>query len=179
MRLTPLDIKRQEFRKTFRGYDPAEVDTFLEMIATEFDEITRSHQELRDKSTELKTQLGDYKAMEKTFQQTLAHAQATSLQSVENARKEAQLMLTEAELRGAQILDKARNDLTRMKEEIAILKAKKNTLSSRLKMLLNSELQLIRALEVDEEFNPEVDDNDSTSQKEKTEIEEIIKNLDK
>ena len=140
----------------------------------------KSNKELKEKVQELETQLRDYKSMEKTLQQTLIHAQETSQKAVENSRREAQLMIAEAEMKGSQILDKARNDLTMMKEEIAILKAKKDTLANRLKTILNSELQLIKALAVDEEINPKID---SEEQKpvptERTEIDEIIKSLDK
>ncbi|NVM02542.1 MAG: DivIVA domain-containing protein, partial [Candidatus Helarchaeota archaeon] len=41
MKLTPLDIKRQEFKKVMRGYDVIEVDAFLEMVADEYESLLR------------------------------------------------------------------------------------------------------------------------------------------
>ena len=139
MKLTAMDIKRQEFKKAFRGYDSVEVDTFLDMIASELDELTKTNKELQNKVTETQTQLQDYKSMEKTLQATLMQAQDVSQKEVENAKREAQLVIKEAELKASQILDKTRNDHTRLKEDIAILKVKKNTIAARLKLLLNSE----------------------------------------
>lgn len=176
MKLTPLDIKKQQFKKVFRGYDDVEVNTFLDMIAEEMDNLTKANKELQTKLTEVQTQLQDYKSMEKTLQATLMQAQDVSTKSVENAKREGQLIIQAADLKATQILDKARTDNTRLKEEISILKAKKNTMISRLKLLLNSELELIRALEVDEEIYI-ADDNDNIPTKEETEYNDIARSI--
>ncbi|RCK75219.1 MAG: Cell division initiation protein DivIVA [Ignavibacteriae bacterium] len=176
MKLTSIDLKKQEFKKVMRGYDPVEVDTFLSMIAEELDELQRSNKELQHKLTEVQTQLQDYKSMEKTLQATLMQAQDVSAKSIENAKKEGQLIIQDAELKAAQILDKARSEHTRLKEEIEILKAKKNTLAGRLKLLLNSELELIKALEVDEEIIL-TQNNEKDLEKENSEIDDIVKNI--
>ena len=180
MKLTPMDMRKQQFKKTMRGFDPVEVETFLGMAAAELEELMKSNRELKDKVIELETQLRDYKAVEKTLQQTLAHAQETSEKSIENSKREAQLMISEAEVKGGQIVDKARNDLIMLKEELSILKAKKTAIVSRLRTLLHSELQLIQALEVDEELQPKTnDDQPKQPVKDQAEIDEIVKNLSK
>jgi cell division initiation protein len=177
MKLTAMDIKRQEFKKAFRGYDSVEVDTFLDMIASELDELTKTNKELQSKVTETQTQLQDYKSMEKTLQATLMQAQDVSQKEVENAKREAQLVIQEAELKASQILDKTRNDHTRLKEDIAILKAKKTTIAARLKLLLNSELELIRALNVDEEILL-TDEKDQQPTKAQAEYDDIARSID-
>ena len=178
MKLTPLDLRKQEFRKVMRGFDPVEVETFLGMVASALEELTKANRDLKDKVIELETHLQDYKAIEKTLQQTLAAAQETSVKSVENARKEAQITVAEAELKANQIVDKARTDLILMKEELSILKSKKIAIVSRLRTLLTSELQLIQALEVDEELQTKSNDNQLKETKERVDIDEIVKNLD-
>ena len=75
MRLTPLDIKKQEFKKVMRGYDQVEVDTFMEMLSNEFEELLKQQKDSREKAVELDTQLKDYRQIEKTLQQTLLQAQ--------------------------------------------------------------------------------------------------------
>ena len=154
MKITPLEVKRQEFKKVLRGYDPVEVDTFLDMLSNELEELNTSNKHIKDKVIELETQLSDYKRMEKTLQQTLLQAQETSGRSIENSRKEADLIVKEAELKASQIVEKARTDFSRAKEEISNLKARKESTISRLKVLLNSELDLLRALQIDEEDLP-------------------------
>lgn len=176
MKLSSIDVKKQEFKKVLRGYDPLEVDAFLSMIAEELEELQRTNKELQKQLTEVQTQLQDYKSMEKTLQATLMQAQEVSSKSIENSKKEGQLIIQDAELKASQILEKARNENTRLKEEIEILKAKKNTLAGRLKLLLTSELELIKALEVDEEIIL-TNQNGKDIEKEDSEINDIVKNI--
>ena len=180
MKLTPQDIKRQQFKKTFRGFDPAEVETFLSLTAAELEESQKHNKEISNKLIELETQLKDYKAVEKAMQDTFMQAQETSGKAIENARKESQLIIHEAELKASQILDRSRIELITLKEHITIMKAKKDSIVSRLKMLLHSELELIKTLEIDEELQTNNQQNYLREEltKEKSEIEEIIKSLD-
>ena len=179
MKITPLDIKKRQFKKIFRGYDPVDVAAYLDVVANELEEALKHQKEMKDQVVLLETQLKDFKSFEKVLQQTLMQAQETSGKAIENSRKEGQLIIQESEQKAAQIVDKARNDLTSLKEQIMILKAKKDSIVSRLKMLLHSELELIRALEVDEELmERESKEMKQDFSKEKMEIEEIIKSLE-
>lgn len=178
MSLTPLDIKKQEFKKTLRGYDPVEVDTFLEMVSGEVESLLTANKEQKEKALHLEIQLRDYKNIEKTLQQTLMQAQETTGRSIENSRKEAQLILQEAEIKATQILDRARLDLSKMKEDVSSLKAKKEALVTRLKVLLSSELDLMKALEIEEEEILKTDVSRGTG-KSAIEIDEIVRNLEK
>jgi cell division initiation protein len=175
MKLTPLDIKKQEFKKVLRGYDPVEVDSFLDMMSNEFADLLKQCKDMNQQLVEFDTQLRDYRQMEKTLQQTLMQAQEASGRSIENSRKEAQLIIQEAELKANQLLDRARMDLLRTKEEISNLRSKKESIVSRLKVLLNSELELIKALEVDDDELSK--DLSKGSGKDGIEIDEIIKKL--
>ncbi|MBI3765341.1 MAG: DivIVA domain-containing protein, partial [Ignavibacteriales bacterium] len=113
------------------------------------------------------------------LQQTFMQAQETSGKAIENARKEAQLILQEAEVKASQILEKARNDLTTVKEEVTILRVKKESIVSRLRILLNSELNLLKVMDADEELQSRIPRGAHEEQsKEKLEIEEIIKQLE-
>lgn len=179
MKLTASEIRKHTFKSRISGFNPAEVLNFLETIAGEWEESQRQQSELREKIIELETKLKDYLTMEKAIQQTFLQAQETSMKGLENARKEAQLIIQEAEIKAAQIVDKARTDLTTLKEQFTILKAKKDSIVARLKMMLHSELDLIKALEVDEELQlQQSSGNEQEITKAKTEIEEIIKQLE-
>ncbi len=176
MKITPLEVKRQQFKKGMRGYDIVEVETFLEMVSNELEDLLKENKDLKDKIIELETQLYDYKNMEKTLQQTLMQAQEASGKSIENSRKEAGLIVQEAELKASQIVDKARLDFARAKEEISSLKARKESILGKLKVLLKSELDLISALSIDEEDLSGEKPSKGTG-KVHLEIDEILKKL--
>jgi cell division initiation protein len=175
MTLTPLDIKKQEFKRVLRGYDTVEVDSFLEMISVEYADALRQAKEMKDRLMEAEITLRDFKQKERDLQQVLMQAQETSGRSIDHARKEAELIVGEAELKAHQIIERGRGEASRFKDEVTTLRARKDTLISRLKVLLNSELELIKALEVeDDEFQK---DPGKGTGKERFQVDEILKKL--
>ncbi len=175
MKLTPLDIKKQEFKKVLRGYDSVEVDAFLDTLSSEFSDLLRQVKEMREQAIESEVQLRDYKQKERDLQQVLMQAQENSARTIENARKEGELIIQESELKASQIVDHARMEVMRAKEEVTNLRAKKEALVSRLKVLLNSEVELIKALEADEEQNRR--EHHQGANRDHFQIDEILKKL--
>lgn len=150
MKLTPLDIKKQEFKSTFRGYDPLEVNTFLEMVADEYEELQNERNQLNNEISTLRTQLKDYQQVEHTLKQTLMNAQESVNRARVNTEKEANLIIHEAELKAEKILERARRDLEKMKNELIIVRSQKESFAKRLKHLLESQIELIKVLEIDD-----------------------------
>ena len=146
MKLTPLEIKKQRFKIKVRGYDPVEVESFLEMVADAFEDTANQKNRFSDEVTKLKTQLEDYQQVEKTLQDTLMNAQQSVSQSRENSRREAQIIIREAELKSERILDEAREKLDKMKNDLAIIRSQKDSFAKRLRHLLESQIELIKAV---------------------------------
>ena len=151
MKITPLDIRKQEFRKVIRGYDVMEVDTFLEMVADEYESILKSKSEWNSKIKQLEEKLKEYQEIEKTLQKTLMDAQNSMDKSKEDSKKEAELIIKEAELNANKIVEDARRELAKLKNEIMLLKAQKESFAIRLKHILNSQIELIKILELDDQ----------------------------
>ncbi len=175
MKLTPLDIKKQEFKKVLRGFDTVEVDAFLDTLSAEFADLQKQIKEMREQAIESEVQLRDFKQKERDLQQVLMQAQENSSRTIENARKEGELIIQESELKASQILDHARMEIMRAKEEVTNLRAKKEALISRLKVLLNSEVELIKALEADEEMTRR--DQSQGTGREQFQIDDVLKRL--
>lgn len=183
MTLNGSAIRRHAFRKKLQGFDPAEVARFLEEVAAEIDRLAADNAGLERKTAELETQLKDFRSVEKALQQTLAQAQDSTARAIEQARKEAQLIIQDAEMKGAQIVEKSRGELAALKEQVTILAAKKDSIVGRLRMLLTSELETVKALEAsdgpartaDAEGADEARDRPAGSD----EIDEIVRSLDR
>lgn len=150
MKLTPLDIKKQEFKRIMRGLDPDEVGTFLEMVADEFETVLRERNRLEDEILKLRTQLQDYQSVEKTLKQTLVNAQETVLHSRENSKREADMLVREAELQAEKIIEEAKIKLAKLKNELLVVRAQKDSFARRLRHLLESQLELIGVLDLDD-----------------------------
>ena len=149
MKLTPLDIRKQEFKRVMRGYDPVEVDTFMDMMANEFEEAPPTAQkEMRDRVVELEVQLKDYRQIEKTLQQTLLQAQETTGKTYETARKEAELIVRRQNRKPSRIVEQAHANCARIKNEIVAAPTRKESLIGRLRVLLSAELDLLKTLEM-------------------------------
>ena len=103
---------------------------------------------MRDRVVELETQLKDYRQLEKSLQQTLLQAQEASGKTYEAAKREAESIVREAEGKAARTLEQAASDLHRLTKEIGDLKARKDSLIGRLRVLLSSELDIIKSLEI-------------------------------
>ncbi|RPH35764.1 DivIVA domain-containing protein [bacterium] len=176
MKLTPLDIKKQEFKKVMRGYDPVEVDTFMDMMANEFEEVLKQQKEMRDRSIELDTQLKDYRQIEKTLQQTLLQAQEVTGRTYESARKEAEIIVKDAEGRAARIVEQANSELIRINKELSELRIRRESLIGRMRVLLSAELDLLKTLDSGgvQQLTP---DPSLGSGKQALDIDSIMKNI--
>ncbi len=150
MKITPLEINKQEFKKTMRGYDPVEVDTFLEMLGNEFEKLITQNKEYEKKVLELQTELKNFKEVERTLKQTLMSVQESSTKSRENSVKEADLIRKEAELAASEMLEKAKRQAQALREEMVTLQTQKSSLISRLRHVLTSQLELMDVLEMDD-----------------------------
>lgn len=150
MKLTPLDIRKQEFRKTFRGFDPVEVQTFLEMVGEEYEQILQENKHLNNRLIELETKLKDFQETEKNLRETLLNVQEVKKQSEESSRKQADLVIREAELKALEIIEMARKQARKMRDEVSILKTQKESFINRLRQILISQIELLSVLEIDE-----------------------------
>jgi cell division initiation protein len=150
MKLTPLDIRKQEFRKTLRGFDPIEVQTFLEMVGEEYEQVLEKNKLLNNRLIELETKLKNYQETEKNLRETLLNVQEVKKQSEESSRKQADLVVKEAELKALEIIEIARKQARKMRDEVNLLRTQKESFINRLRQILISQIELLSVLEIDE-----------------------------
>jgi len=97
--LTPLDVrnKRGDFKKLMRGYDPQEVDVFLEIAAERLEELVRENIVLRERSESLERQVGAQTGREQAIQEALVTAQELRADIHSQAQREADHLVKESE----------------------------------------------------------------------------------
>lgn len=113
-RLTPLDLRKQDFRKVLRGYDPAEVEDFRTRAADELERVVRERFALEERVKRLDEQLAAFKEREKAMNDALISAQQLRAETREQAEREAQVILREAEADAERRLDRARREIERL-----------------------------------------------------------------
>lgn len=150
MKLTPLEIRKQEFKKAIRGLDPIEVQTFLEMVAEQYESILEENKSTNRRIIELETKLKDYQENEKNLRETLLNVQEVKKQSEESSRRQADLIIKEAELKGLEILEAARKQTRQIREEVSWLRSQKESFINRLRHILVSQIELLSVMEIDD-----------------------------
>jgi len=153
MKLTPSNIKNQEFTRALRGYDADEVNDFLERLAKEVELLMSENETLTEEINELKTNVDRYKKIEKDLQNKLLKAQDSSTKSIENAKQQTVMMQKEAELKAADIIEQAREKANGIRDAVNHLKEEKDLIISKLKAIVNTQATLLEGKfkKIDEE----------------------------
>ena len=143
MKLTPIDIRKWEFKKGIRGYDKYEVQAFLELAAEEFEKLMQDRREFEQKSKRLEKEIEEYRRVEKSLQDTLISAKETTDRSMENSRKEAELIIGDAELHADKVLESARKKVSKIEDEITRLTVLRDSFAVKLRSILSSQIELV------------------------------------
>ena len=143
MKISPIEIRQQEFEKKMRGYDPDEVQSFLEKLADDLDTLQKENENLKAELEKANEQLAEYKKIEKNLQNTLLKAQDTSAKSFEAVKKQTALMIKEAELKASQIIEKARENTDDIRNAVVNLREEKDLIIAKLKAIVSSQSNLL------------------------------------
>ena len=142
-KISPIDIKKQTFRKAFRGYAAGEVDAFLELISQQMDTLVNENAKQRIELDHLKTQVDNYSNMENLLQKTLMNSEKFAREIEEKARKEADLIIKEAEHQVEIKKDEVRSFITTLEEQYQQLVAQKKNFLAKYRAELKSQLELL------------------------------------
>lgn len=158
MKLTPLDIHHKDFKKAIRGYNEEEVDAFLDEVAEEFERLFKENVEMRENQEALEEKMKQYENIEATLQNTLLSAQKSAEELQSNARKEAELIIKDAELKSKQMIQEAYNQQKGIRLSFERIKQAENEFRMKFKSLLKSYLSVIEETEAnqDDDFKMEV-----------------------
>ncbi|WP_188205739.1 DivIVA domain-containing protein [Alkalibacillus aidingensis] len=143
MGLTPLDIHNKEFTRGFRGYDEDEVNEFLDQVIKDFEKVIREKKALEEKVNESQEKLGHFSNIEETLNRSILVAQETADEVKNNANKEAKLIIKEAEKNADRIVNDALAKSRQVSMEIEELKKQAKVFRTRLKMLVEAQLDII------------------------------------
>ncbi len=155
MRITPLDIQQKQFSSRLKGFDMEEVDSFLELIREEMEELLRENANLREESKRYEKQLKEYKNIETTLKDTLISTQQMVEDYKKTAKKDAELIRKEAELRAEELLRDAQSDAIKIHEDITDLKGIRRHFKEELKRLIESHLSMMEFDRTREEETPD------------------------
>ena len=153
MNVSPLDLRQQRFRKSFRGFDPVEVGSFLAAVADDYEQALRETDRLRQDLMRVEAVLSEHREHEKNLQATMMTAQRLSDDIKANADLEARRIIREAEGRSDLLLEKTQSRLEDIQREIDGLKLKRKDVETSIEaniQTLRNTLDFVREQEARE-----------------------------
>lgn len=143
MPLSPLDIYNKEFKHGFRGYQEDEVNEFLDEVVRDYEAVLRENDELKEQLSGVGERIEQYRKLEETLKNTLVVAQSTADEVKAAARKEAELIIREAESKAQALLVQAEERVKNQEEQVQTLRRDWDTIRARLRGMLQSQLALL------------------------------------
>ncbi|MBI5547864.1 MAG: DivIVA domain-containing protein, partial [Deltaproteobacteria bacterium] len=143
MKITALDIRQKQFKPAMRGHERKEVEAFLDLVASEFEEVVKENIGLKEDGRRKDQRIAEYHEREKTLQETMVTAQRISEDIKAAAKKEAELILTEAELQAERIVADANRKLVQIIDDINELKRQRVQFESQVKSVIDAHSKLL------------------------------------
>src|SRR5438093_7533636 len=107
MRISPLDIRQQQFTvKWLRGFDIHEVDAFLDDIAEDYEAVLKENAQLKEQVGTFEERSRGLAERERALQDTLVTTHRLGDEMKATARREADILMREAELRSEKIIER-------------------------------------------------------------------------
>ena len=150
MAITPLEIQKMRFSQKMRGYDPTEVEGFLSLLAEELAGRIAQAEKLDRENRYYRQRLEETEHREHQLQQTLLRAQKVSDEITANARREAELVVKEAEIAADKMVQQAVEQSTRIEARIAELRTMRRELQMKFRNTLDLFQRILEA-ELEEE----------------------------
>jgi len=152
--LTPIDITQREFKRRFRGLDPVEVKTFLDGVAEELQRLLKQNASQEERIRNLDSRLQTHLQREKEVNDALFAVQRMADEVKDKSRKEADLILKEAEIKGQKLLEHAHLMLGQMQGKIADLRRQKTLFEGRIRAAIKLHQDLLAAEAVEDMSGP-------------------------
>lgn len=145
MSLTPLEVKKQEFEKVFRGYDPVAVDAFLELVSEDMAALVLRINGLEERLEAVQSTVADYRQMEQALKETMSGAQRQAEEARAAAVRDGELLKREAKMEAERMVAEAERRRASLEQRIEELQAGERAFLSRLKAFLDEHRRTLEA----------------------------------
>ncbi len=143
MNITPLDIQQKRFHVAFRGYDRSEVETVLDLVRDEMESLVREATELREFRQTYDQRMRELTEKEEGVKNTMLMTQKLVEELQENAKKEAALIIKDAEVRSRQILGAAQQERVKIESALQELQRRKHHFLLDLKKVIQMHQEMV------------------------------------
>ncbi|SHK95240.1 cell division initiation protein [Desulfatibacillum alkenivorans DSM 16219] len=157
MKITPMEIQKQEFKRSLWGLDSNQVESFLETVSLAMEELVLENRGLQEAQALLKAEVRGYKEREEGFRDSILHSRQVMEGMEENAKKEAELIVSQAEIKAEDIINRAHQSYAKVKDDITELKRQRALLDARIRGVLAAHKKI---LDINREESQALDSRD-------------------
>ena len=145
--ITPIEIRQHTFKKALRGYDKDDVHAYLNTLSLEWEKMVEDLRRLKTELDKTQSNLDNLKQVESALHKTLMQAEESSKSMIENAKKDAELKVQEAEARSQGLIKKAFDERSKMEMQVNELVARRNEIMQQLKSFLSAQSERLALFE--------------------------------
>jgi len=147
--ITPSDIENKDFKRAKKGYDPDEVDEYLDLIIVDMEKLIKENRRLKEELTKANNQVNKHMNSESSVYETLNAAKQLMNDIAASAERRAEILLKNAELEADLITREAKENITRYTDEGNRLMSRVDILKERYRGMLKEELDRLESTEND------------------------------
>jgi len=150
--LTPLEVQKQSFNKSFRGFAADEVRAYLHLVAEELEHLLKDVELLARENQVMREEIAENSERERILKETLLSAQRVSEEMRANAHKEAELIVKDAELLSEKMIAQAMDRVSDLEKAIVDLKLERRAARNKVQSMLDTFQQML-ILDAEHEAN--------------------------
>ncbi len=147
--ITPSDIENKDFKRAKKGYDPDEVDEYLDLIIVDMEKLIKENRRLKEELTKVNNQVNKQMNSESSVYETLNAAKQLMNDIAASAERRAEILLKNAELEADLITREAKENISRYTDEGNRLMSRVDILKERYRGMLKEELDRLESTEND------------------------------
>ena len=141
--ITPVDIRNKDFPKKMRGYDPDEVDDFLDAVIKDYSALMKENQTLKSKIGMLTKTVENYKSIEESMTRSVEMAKQTAKDMKENASAEAQMIINNAKLDASRLAKQIEDEHIKRHQVMLRVKSETDMFKARIKSMCDGLVKML------------------------------------
>lgn len=157
MPFTPIEIKSKTFTTVKNGFEPTEVESYLNQLSTEIERLKEDKKQLEQVIEDKETNIQSYKDVHQSVSDALVQAQQAGEETKAAATKDAEATVAKAQAQANQIVNDAIEKSRRLSFQTEDMKRQSKIFRSRFRMLVEAQLDLLKSEDWDYLLNYDLD----------------------
>ncbi|QIV98526.1 DivIVA domain-containing protein [Staphylococcus pseudintermedius] len=164
MAFTPSEIKNKAFTRIKNGFEPTEVEQYLEQLSHEIERLKEGKKQLEKVLEERDAHIQSFKEVEKSVGEAIVSAQRAADETKAAAQKERDAIIQKAQAEASQIVNDGIEKARRLSFQTEDMKRQSKVFRSRFRMLVEAQLDLLKSDDWEYLLNYDLDSQQVTEE---------------